>query len=66
MSKIVETDNFGVDYPNESFLNLPPIEKDKAKRIVRAINFALNADGHYLRYWKVVEDDYKLDISTSV
>jgi len=57
--RIVETDNFGSDYPNESFLNLSRIyDKDKAQTIANAINnaYQLNCS----RYWKVVEDDYRL------
>lgn len=56
--KIVETDNFGGDYPNEKFLNLPPLTREHAKEICKAINdgFPLNES----RYWKVVPDDYKL------
>jgi len=56
--KIIDTDNFGGDYPNEKELNLPRLKKEHAENIVREINkgFAPNDD----RYWYVVEDDYKL------
>lgn len=57
MSRIVETDNFGGDYPNESFL-LFIMSEEQAQRIVEAINDA--ADPESRRYWKVVKNDYKL------
>ena len=55
--RIVETDNFGGDYPDESFL-LWPMPEDKARAIAEAINAAGSMDSH--RYWKVVPDDYVL------
>ena len=58
--KIVETDNFGGDYPDESFLNLPSMQESFAKAIAGEINYSLNFYGVCPRYWKVVEDDYKL------
>ena len=56
--RIVETDNFGRDYPNEQFVNLPIMTLLHAKEVVRAINggFLLSDS----RYWKVVPNDYKL------
>lgn len=56
--KIVETDNFDGDYPDESFLNLPPMKREHAVWVANAINdgFGQNHD----RYWKVVENDYVL------
>lgn len=54
--KIINTDNFGGDYPNESFLNLPPLMEAHAQAIVKAIN-----DGFpefYPRVWRAVPDDY--------
>lgn len=58
MAKIIETDNCGGDYPDEKFLNLPPMEKQAALNVARAINAAFPDDCP--RYWKVVADDYKL------
>lgn len=56
MAQIVDTDNFGGDYPDEMFL-LWPMSKDKATRIA----FILNEGGeNSSRYYKVVEDDYRL------
>lgn len=56
--KIVETDNLGGDYPNESFLNLPPMPREYAERVADAINSCFPDTCH--RYWKVVEDNYVL------
>lgn len=59
MAKIVETDNFGGDYPNEKFVQpLPALMRAHAQRIADAINSEL--PGRYPRYWKVVDDDYQL------
>ena len=59
--KIVETDNFGGDFPDERFLNLPPMMPAHAKAVVDAINegFA-GKDPNCRRYWKVVANDYRL------
>lgn len=55
--RIVETDNYGGDYPDESFL-LWPMSEESARRIAEAINEASGMDGP--RYWKVVDNDYIL------
>lgn len=60
MMKIVETDNFDGDYPDEAFLNLPPMGEAAAKAIAEEINHQLNLYGVCPRYWKVVADNYKL------
>lgn len=57
--KIVNTDNFGGDYPNESFVNLPPLKKSAIKLITFIINKECSGNDAS-RYWKVVEDSYKL------
>lgn len=57
--RIVETDNFGGDYPDESFVNIPSVSKEHATRICEAINDSCSSD-HDPRWWKIVEDDYKL------
>ena len=59
MSRIVETDNFGSDYPDESLV-LFQMPENSAKKIVAEINHAANFNSTCPRYWKVVEDDYKL------
>lgn len=58
--KIVNTDNFDGDYPDEQFVtNLPhPLTERMAQRICDSINSTV--DAHNPRYWKVVADDYKL------
>lgn len=56
--RIVETDNFGGDYPNESFLNLPNLSIEHATEICKAINNGFSGNHH--RYWKVVDNDYEL------
>lgn len=58
MARIVNSDNYGGDYPNESFLNLPLLQAGRAELIANAINFAIGEDGP--RYYKVVPDDYVL------
>ena len=57
--KIVETDNFGGDYPDEKFVSLPPMTKEKAEAIADVINQHLSGN-HADRYWKVVDSDYTL------
>lgn len=58
--RIVETDNYGGDYPNEVFLNVPPFHSEAAALIVaHAINEAHCRDNGP-RFWKVVPDGYKL------
>lgn len=57
--KIIETDNFGGDYPNESFVNVVPVNLEHAQAIVQAINSAPGAD-MCSRYWRVVEMPYEL------
>jgi hypothetical protein len=57
--RIVETDNFNGDYPDEKFLNIPTIQDvEQAQAIADAINHALPPT--FSRCWKVVQDDYKL------
>ena len=58
MSRIVETDNFGGDYPDESFLPIPDLPKDKCEAIAKLLNDSQLMNSQ--RYWKVVEPDYKL------
>ena len=59
MFKIVETDNYGGDYPDEKFVNIPGIrDRDTAQRLAHAINDCFPVNGP--RYWKVVEEGYQL------
>ena len=57
--KIIDTDNFGGDYPDERFLNLPSMPTDVAIAIVKIINANLSGPTHP-RCWMVVGDDYTL------
>ncbi len=57
--RIVETDNYGGDYPDEKFLNIARVwDRDKAQAIADAINEAHRPNSS--RFWKVVPDDYEL------
>lgn len=59
MARIVNTDNFGRDYPDEKFVeNLPRMSVEHARNVCFTINASV-PEGHD-RYWKVVEDDYEL------
>jgi hypothetical protein len=61
MFKIVETDNYGRDYPNESFVNVPDFRsKVEAEAVANAINAAHCVGDYAPRFWKVVPDDYTL------
>lgn len=61
MARIVETDNFGRDDPDESFLAIPNLPVSAAERICEILNDAMNPNGHaHDRYWKAVTVDYKL------
>ncbi len=58
--KIIHTDNFGGDYPDEQFVKgLPNLPKDRLQAICDEIN-RQTGDGTASRYYKVVEDDYVL------
>lgn len=58
--RIVETDNYDGDYPDESFVELPSMSIPDANQIVEVINNVLCQDGGGNRYWKVVPDCYEL------
>jgi hypothetical protein len=58
MKRIVETDSFGRDYPNEKWLQIPPLCEHQAKVLADIINGAAGEDSD--RYWKVVDLDYEL------
>lgn len=38
MARIVETDNFARDYPDEKFVNIPPIPPAVAEHLCELIN----------------------------
>ncbi len=58
--KIIHTDNFGGDYPDEKFVEELPYfhTKERAQLVADAINSTVS-DSHN-RYWKVVDYDYEL------
>jgi len=56
--KIVETDNFDRDYPDEKF-HFWPMELEHAKSIADALNTSAGPNSD--RFWKVTENDYKLE-----
>lgn len=58
--KIVQTDNYGGDYPDEQFVTGLPYfhTKERAQIVADAINKTVPQD--YDRYWKVVDCDYEL------
>lgn len=58
--KIIETDNHGSDYPDEKFINLPYLCKKEAEKIADVINDCLCKDEYARRFWRVVDDGYKL------
>jgi hypothetical protein len=57
--KIIQTDNFGRDYPGETFVNVGPVTEEHAKNIAKAINDACSGN-NAPRYWMVVPADYEL------
>ena len=57
--RIIETDNFGGDYPDEKFLSLPNMTRIQAHAVADAINAACSGNTAS-RYWCVVDVDYKL------
>ena len=57
--RIVNTDNFGGDYPDERFVeNLPRLTQAHAELVCKAINAGLPEN--HDRYFKVVPGDYVL------
>lgn len=57
--RIVETDNFGGDYPDEQFLNLPTMSLLAAQAIADAINDQLSGVTAS-RFWAVRPQNYVL------
>ncbi len=58
--KIINTDNLGGDYPDESFVNIPSLPEEACQSIADEINKHCCHDNYGGRFWKVVEDDYRL------
>lgn len=59
--KVVETDNYGRDYPNEKFAT-PYIFRNsgEAEAVAKTLNDIFCSTGNEDRYWKVVPEDYRL------
>jgi ribosomal protein L40E len=58
MARIVDTDNFGRDYPDERFVVPFAMKAEDAETICRILN--ARSGPRAQRYYKVVEDDYML------
>ncbi len=58
MWRVIETDNFGRDYPDESFVGPCFRSKERAQQVADLINE--DAGPNAFRYWRVVPEDYKL------
>jgi len=56
MFRVVETDNYGSDYPDEKFALPYYMNETTAAEIASVLNIRIGGS----RYWKVVQDDYKL------
>ena len=56
--RVVETDNFGGDYPDESFAG-PPVSKATAELVAAAFNREAGGD-NARRFWKVEPQGYQL------
>ncbi len=57
--RVVETSNFGSDYPEESFLMSSGLSQKQACDIAEEMN-TKHSGPSAPRYWKVVSDDYEL------
>lgn len=55
--RVVDTDNFDGDYPNEQWVG-PPCEKQTAENVANAFNAECSDYGP--RYYKVVKLPYEL------
>ncbi len=57
--KIIHTDNYGRDYPNEKFVSeIPLMDRETCQIICDTINKWCGSDSS--RYYKVVDNDYEL------
>ena len=58
--RIIDTDNFGGDYPNERWVAIGIVDEGVANIIADALNRATGADLGGARFYKVVAADYVL------
>ena len=56
--KVIETDNFGRDYPDEQFVVTKPISAELAEAVATELNRKCGDTSD--RYHRVVADDYEL------
>lgn len=56
--RIVETDNYASDWPDESFLQLPLMSKTDAERVAMHINACFLNE--HPRFWRAVPENYTL------
>jgi len=56
--RIVESDNFGGDYPDEKFVNLPLMDKATCNKICQIVNDHEGENSS--RYYKTVNEEYVL------
>lgn len=60
--KIVNTDNYGGDYPDEKFVNLPTMDEESCKKVCDIVNDYCDPPGSNdaTRFYKTVPNDYEL------
>jgi hypothetical protein len=58
--RIIETDNFGRDYPNERFIAVNIESQEMAETMAEALVAKYSMHPSADRYYRVVPDDYKL------
>lgn len=58
--RVVETDNFGGDYPNESFEG-PCMTYEDCERVAEIFNKAVNAEHGGRRFYKTEHESYELE-----
>lgn len=58
--KIIDTDNHGGDYPNEKVIASGITNKKFADCMCKALNDRFCQDASSRRFYRVVEDNYKL------
>ncbi len=58
--RIIDTDNFGGDYPNETFIATGIKDKEMAEVMCEALNAKYCNHPSASRFYRVVEDDYNL------
>ena len=56
--RVVNTDNFGGDYPDEKFIGTKDMSLEEAKKLADDMNDIAGPNAS--RFYKVVNDDYVL------